>query len=158
MYLWERVLLIVQEMCILSQQQQQPFPFFFSLIFPSPRPPLCCRIDDPLLGTTIVGVVNVLATYAVLFLMDRCGRRTLILWSAAGMFLSSVVIVLTLLGVFEKIGTFFFFLNAAADTMWIVKTRGRKRLTPPQNTLGCVHLPPFFYSGIVCSQHLCHFL
>ena len=28
------VLLIVQEMCILSQQP--PFPFFFSLIFPSP--------------------------------------------------------------------------------------------------------------------------
>mmetsp|Transcript_30097 Transcript_30097/g.82674 ORF Transcript_30097/g.82674 Transcript_30097/m.82674 type:complete len:664 (+) Transcript_30097:196-2187(+) len=59
-------------------------------------------IDNPLVGTTIVGAVNVLATYAVLFLMDRCGRRTLIVWSSAGMFVSSVVIVLTLLGYFEN--------------------------------------------------------
>ena len=63
------------------------------------------RIENPLVGTTIVGAVNVLATYAVLFLMDRCGRRTLILWSTAGMFFSSVVIVATLLGAFEKLGT-----------------------------------------------------
>ncbi|KAL7562337.1 hypothetical protein ACA910_016400 [Epithemia clementina (nom. ined.)] len=60
-------------------------------------------IDNPMVGTTIVGAVNVLATYAVLFLMDRCGRRTLILWSAAGMFFSSCVIVATLLGYFEKL-------------------------------------------------------
>jgi SP family facilitated glucose transporter-like MFS transporter 3 len=55
-------------------------------------------IEDPLVGTTIVGAVNVLATYAVLFLMDRCGRKTLILWSSAGMFFSCIVIVLSLLG------------------------------------------------------------
>lgn len=57
-----------------------------------------CRLDDPLVGTTIVGGVNVLATYAVLFLMDRCGRRTLILWSSGVMFLSCVFIVASLLG------------------------------------------------------------
>eukprot|EP00527_Entomoneis_sp_CCMP2396_P006494 CAMPEP_0198139958 /NCGR_PEP_ID=MMETSP1443-20131203/3192_1 /TAXON_ID=186043 /ORGANISM="Entomoneis sp., Strain CCMP2396" /LENGTH=634 /DNA_ID=CAMNT_0043802241 /DNA_START=32 /DNA_END=1936 /DNA_ORIENTATION=+ len=58
-------------------------------------------IENPLVGTTIVGAVNVLATYAVLFLMDKCGRRTLIVWSSAGMLVSCVVIVLTLLGYFE---------------------------------------------------------
>lgn len=46
-----------------------------------------------------MGVVNVLATYAVLFLMDRCGRRTLILWSSGVMFLSCIFIVLSLKGV-----------------------------------------------------------
>lgn len=61
------------------------------------------RLDDPLVGTTIVGGVNVLATYAVLFLMDRCGRRTLILWSSGVMFLSCVFIVLALLGYFNNI-------------------------------------------------------
>jgi SP family facilitated glucose transporter-like MFS transporter 3 len=55
-------------------------------------------IDNPLIGTTIVGFVNVLATYAVLFLMDRCGRKALILWSSGGMFLSCIVIVVSLLG------------------------------------------------------------
>lgn len=55
-------------------------------------------IDNPLVGTTIVGAVNVVATYIALLLMDSTGRRTLILWSAGGMFLSCVVIVLSLLG------------------------------------------------------------
>jgi MFS transporter, SP family, solute carrier family 2 (facilitated glucose transporter), member 3 len=55
-------------------------------------------IDDPLVGTTIVGAVNVAATWAVLFMMDSYGRKTLILWSSGGMFLSCIVIVLSLLG------------------------------------------------------------
>lgn len=41
-------------------------------------------IENPLVGTTLIGAINVLATYAALLLMDRCGRRTLIMWSAAG--------------------------------------------------------------------------
>jgi SP family facilitated glucose transporter-like MFS transporter 3 len=60
-------------------------------------------IENPLLGTTIVGAVNVIATYAALLLMDSCGRRTLILWSSGGMFFSCVVIVLSLLGYFSNI-------------------------------------------------------
>lgn len=60
-------------------------------------------IDDPLLGTTIVGAVNVLATYGALLLMDKVGRKTLILVSSAGMMLSCVVIVLSLLDVFGHI-------------------------------------------------------
>jgi len=60
-------------------------------------------IDDPLVGTTIVGVVNVVATWIVLFLMDRFGRRTLILWSSGGMFFSCIIIVMSLLGYFDNI-------------------------------------------------------
>lgn len=59
-------------------------------------------IDDPLVGTTLVGVVNVVATWIVLFLMDRLGRRTLILWSSGGMFLSCVAIILSLRGVLSN--------------------------------------------------------
>jgi MFS transporter, SP family, solute carrier family 2 (facilitated glucose transporter), member 3 len=60
-------------------------------------------IDNPLLGTTIVGAVNVVATYVALLLMDKVGRKTLILWSSGGMLLSCVVIVLSLLGYFGHI-------------------------------------------------------
>ena len=60
-------------------------------------------IDNPLVGTTIVGAVNVAATYVALLLMDSCGRKSLILWSSGGMFLSCVVIVLSLLGYFNNI-------------------------------------------------------
>lgn len=60
-------------------------------------------LDDPLVGTTIVGFVNVVATYAALLLMDSYGRKSLLLWSSAGMFLSCVVIVLSLLGLFGNI-------------------------------------------------------
>jgi len=60
-------------------------------------------LDDPLVGTTIVGFVNVVATYAALLLMDSFGRKSLLLWSSGGMFLSCVVIVLSLLGFFGNI-------------------------------------------------------
>jgi SP family facilitated glucose transporter-like MFS transporter 3 len=64
-------------------------------------------IDNPLVGTTIVGAVNVVATYAALFMMDRCGRRTLILWSSGGMLLSTILIVLSLLSIFDNIVALF---------------------------------------------------
>ena len=60
-------------------------------------------IDNPLIGTTIVGAVNVVATYGALLLMDTCGRRSLILWSSGGMFLSCVVIVMALKGFFSNL-------------------------------------------------------
>jgi MFS transporter, SP family, solute carrier family 2 (facilitated glucose transporter), member 3 len=60
-------------------------------------------IDNPLIGTTLVGAVNVAATWAVLFMMDSYGRKTLILWSSAGMFFSCIFIVLSLLGYFNHI-------------------------------------------------------
>ncbi|KAL3805079.1 hypothetical protein HJC23_003307 [Cyclotella cryptica] len=59
-------------------------------------------IDNPLVGTSIVGAVNCLATYVALLLMEKSNRRTLILWSAGGMLVSSVALVLCLLGYFNK--------------------------------------------------------
>ena len=58
-------------------------------------------IDNPLVGTTIVGAVNVVATYVALLLMDSCGRRTLILWSSGGMFICCIFLVLSLLNYFN---------------------------------------------------------
>lgn len=55
-------------------------------------------IDNPLVGTTVIGGVNVAATYVALLLMDSCGRKSLILWSSGGMFLSCIVVVLALVG------------------------------------------------------------
>ena len=60
-------------------------------------------ISSPLVGTTLVGAVNVVATYVALLLMDTTGRRTLILWSTGGMFLSCIVIVLSLLHYFSNV-------------------------------------------------------
>mmetsp|Transcript_26952 Transcript_26952/g.41295 ORF Transcript_26952/g.41295 Transcript_26952/m.41295 type:complete len:659 (+) Transcript_26952:140-2116(+) len=60
-------------------------------------------IDNPLVGTTIVGAVNVAATYVALLLMDSCGRKTLILWSSGGMFLSCIVIMMSLLHIFGNV-------------------------------------------------------
>ena len=60
-------------------------------------------IPNPLIGTTLVAAVNVIATYAALLLMDSCGRRTLLLWSMFGMFCSCGVIVLSLLHYFSNI-------------------------------------------------------
>jgi SP family facilitated glucose transporter-like MFS transporter 3 len=60
-------------------------------------------IENPLVGTTIVGAVNVVATYIALLLMDSCGRKSLILWSSAGMFFACIVLILSLLGYFNNI-------------------------------------------------------
>ena len=57
-------------------------------------------IDNPLLGSVVVAAINVAATYLALLLMDKCGRRQLILWSCMGMFLSVIVIVFGMKGVF----------------------------------------------------------
>lgn len=57
-------------------------------------------IENPLVATTLMGGVNVVATILAVVLMDRCGRRTLIMWSCGGMFLSCVLVVLALLGYF----------------------------------------------------------
>ena len=68
-------------------------------------------IDSPLLGTTIVGGVNVAATYIALLLMENTNRRTLILWSAGGMFVSSVMLVICLLGYLNKMASLFFVIS-----------------------------------------------
>ena len=59
-------------------------------------------IASPLVGTTIVAFVNVLATYVALQLMDNTARKTLLLWSCGGMIVSAVVIMLVLFGYLYK--------------------------------------------------------
>jgi len=59
-------------------------------------------IANPLVGTTLVGAVNVVATYVALLLMDSFGRRTLMLWSTGGMLVSCVILVLSLLHYFSN--------------------------------------------------------
>lgn len=60
-------------------------------------------ITNPLVGTTLVSAVNVVATYVALLLMDKFGRRTLLLWSIGGMLFSCVILVLSLLHYFSNI-------------------------------------------------------
>jgi len=52
--------------------------------------------SSAILATMGVGAVNVLATIVSLYLVDRVGRRPLILWSLAGMTLSLLTIALGL--------------------------------------------------------------
>ena len=59
-------------------------------------------IASPLVGTTIVGFVNVVATYIALQLMDNTARKTLLLWSCGGMFCSTIVITIVLMGYWVK--------------------------------------------------------
>lgn len=61
---------------------------------------LSVGLQSPLVGTTLVGAVNALSTGVALLLMDRVGRRPLLLWSCMGMFVSSVVLTLAMLHVF----------------------------------------------------------
>ena len=65
-------------------------------------------IESPLLGTAIVGGINVVATYVALLLMESSNRRSLIMISAGGMFFSSIALVLCLLGCFSKVASLFF--------------------------------------------------
>ncbi len=50
-------------------------------------------LQDPLLSSTFVGVINVVATVAGIYLMDNFGRRTLLLWSIGGMFFCTLGII-----------------------------------------------------------------
>jgi len=59
-------------------------------------------IDDPLVGSAFINGANVVATYVALLIMDKTGRKTLILWSSAGMFLSCIVVVVSLLGLINN--------------------------------------------------------
>ncbi|KAG7379720.1 hypothetical protein PHYPSEUDO_008249 [Phytophthora pseudosyringae] len=53
-------------------------------------------LEDPLVGITLVYIVNVLATIVALMLMDSAGRRPLLLWSVVGMLVSSGILTVGL--------------------------------------------------------------
>jgi len=60
-------------------------------------------IDDPLVGSTIVFGVNIVASYVSLLLMDSTGRKTLILWSSAGMSFACILVTVSLMGLVNNI-------------------------------------------------------
>jgi len=60
-------------------------------------------IANPLLGTTLVAAVNVVATYVAIILMDQCGRKALFTVSAAGMLAGVVLITAALYGLLPKL-------------------------------------------------------
>lgn len=59
-------------------------------------------IPNPKAGTTLLGVVNLIATIAALKLMDNTERRTLLLYSSVGVLLSMLLIFAALLGVISR--------------------------------------------------------
>lgn len=59
-------------------------------------------IDNPLLGTTSIGAVNVLFTYVALLLMDSYQRKSLVLCSIVGMLLSCSGLILCQTGVIHS--------------------------------------------------------
>ena len=61
--------------------------FFYSTAFFAQA-----KVDDPWLGSVLCCAVNVLATWWALSIMDRVGRKTLLLVSAAGMALSAIAL------------------------------------------------------------------
>ena len=60
-------------------------------------------IASPLLGSTLVALINVAATYVALVVMDTTARRTLLLWSAGGMLISTALITCALLGLVRNV-------------------------------------------------------
>lgn len=59
-------------------------------------------VDDPQMGTCLINVVNVLATYFALTIMDRSRRKHLLLISSAGMTMSCVLLVVASIGYTTK--------------------------------------------------------
>lgn len=51
-------------------------------------------MNNPLIGTTSIGVINVVFTYVALLLMDSCRRKSLVSWSVGGMILSCSGLIL----------------------------------------------------------------
>lgn len=54
-------------------------------------------LADPLVGTCLVGAVNVVSTGVALMLMDTAGRRPLLIYSSVGMIVALVIMTLGLL-------------------------------------------------------------
>ncbi len=65
-----------------------PFTYYISTSFFA-----SLGLQNPLLGSTLVGLINVVATVAGIYLMDNVGRRTLLLWSIGGMFFCTLGII-----------------------------------------------------------------
>lgn len=94
-------------------------------------------IANPQTGTIIAFSVNVLATLVALALMDRLGRKTLLSWSAGGMFVCCVVLTFSLLGMLPG------YVTAVAVMLYISFF---------EMGLGCI---PFFLSSeLIAPEHV----
>lgn len=60
-------------------------------------------VDDPLMGTCLINLVNVIATYFALTIMDRSRRKHLLLISSVGMAISCVLLVVASIGYTTKV-------------------------------------------------------
>ncbi len=84
--------------------------------------------DQALLQSVLVGVVNLVATIVALWLVDRKGRKVLLLWGTVGMTISLMYMVYSF--TFETAGSFgilisllgyiAFFAASLAPVMWVV--------------------------------------
>ncbi len=84
--------------------------------------------DTALLQSVIVGLVNFLSTIIAVRLVDRKGRKVLLLWGAAGMTISLIFLSITF--IFDVVGNIWvlislltyivFFAASLAPVMWIV--------------------------------------
>ncbi len=95
--LWMQPPLRLLFLCALGLQAAQQLSgvnaiFYYSTTF------FAGVIPDPLLGTILISVCNVLATYVALKLMDSTPRRTLLLMSCFGMLFSTILITASLNG------------------------------------------------------------
>jgi sugar porter (SP) family MFS transporter len=80
--------------CVLQLTQQLSginAVFFYSTSFFK-----SAGVSNPQLGTVLVGAVNVVATGIAVYMMERVGRRKLLLSGTMGMLLSSLALVITL--------------------------------------------------------------
>jgi sugar porter (SP) family MFS transporter len=84
--------------------------------------------DTALIQSVIVGLVNFLSTIIAVRLVDRKGRKVLLLWGAAGMTISLIFLSITF--IFDVVGSIWvlislltyivFFAASLAPVMWIV--------------------------------------
>jgi SP family facilitated glucose transporter-like MFS transporter 3 len=81
---------------MITYEVSPPAVFFYSSLF------FEGVIDNPLVGTTMLGAVNVVATYLALNLLNRYGRRTLVMVSSGGMCVSCVLLIISMRGYFGK--------------------------------------------------------
>ena len=84
-------------------------------------------IENPLVGTALVALVNVIATYIALKLMDNTERRELILWSTGGMLVCTVFIIAALskltyniVALFAVMGFVSFFEIGLGPIPWLI--------------------------------------
>ncbi len=96
-------------------------------------------LPSPLLGSALVALVNVLATYLALVLMDYTARRTLLLISAGGMCISAGVIVAALLGMCAP---------------WVALVAGKLKLSIP--TCASINHPSIPKLPVCMCAQLCH--